>query len=215
MEKLDYKKAYPDLYLPKRQPAEVAVPAILFLAVDGKGAPEGESYQQAVQLLYSISFTIKMSNRTGQAPEGYREYTVPPLEGLWDSHRPERSRWDWTAMIRQPDFVTQEVFQWACKEAAQKKGPMAFERLRLVLWEEGRCVQALHVGPYAAEETTLQAMRRYMDQRGLVSRIGEGGARHHEIYLGDPRRTAPERLRTVLRIPVREKSQVFPVQKIL
>lgn len=211
MEKLDYKKAYPDLYLPKTEPKEILVPPILFLAADGTGAPEGESYREALQLLYTISFTIKMSNRAGCAPEGYVEYVVPPLEGLWDTNAAGRDTWRWTSLIRQPDFVTQEVFQQACHEANRKKGPLAIERLRLIQWEEGRCVQAMHIGPYTAEDGTLQLLHRYMEQNGLVSRIGEGNARHHEIYLGDPRRTPPERLRTVLRIPVRNINKSFPL----
>ncbi len=203
MERLDFKKEYRDLYLPKKAPSKIHVPPILFLAVDGCGAPEGESYQQSVQMLYTLSFTIKMSKMSDNAPEGYFEYVVPPLEGLWENENADRCQWRWTSMIRQPDFVTGAVLEWARETAARKRGPLPFGRVRLVTLNEGECVQAMHVGPYSEESAALARIQAYLEQNGLASRIGEHGARHHEIYLGDPRRVAPDRLRTVLRIPVR------------
>ena len=211
-EKLDYKKAFPDLYAPKQAPALVEVPPMTFIMVDGKGDPneEGGSYQQAVGLLYGLTFAIKMSRKSGDAPEGYFEYVVPPLEGLWWSEddlwrgesAPDKSRFCWTSMIRQPEFVTPQVFEWAKGALAKKKPELDLSRARLETFCEGFCVQAMHVGPYDAEPETLARMQRFALDSGCREEL-ENGRRHHELYLGDPRRTAPQRLRTVLRHPVK------------
>ena len=208
-EKLDYKKEYKDLYLPKTKPALIDVPPICFIMADGKGAPGGEEYQSALHALYALTFTIKMSRMSGRQPEGYFEYVVPPLEGLWHGEpgwfeRGDRDEWLWTSMIRQPEFVTQEVFEWAEEECRRKKPDADVSRVRLETFREGLCVQAMHVGPYAKEAETLGLLRRFMEENGLEDMTGSE-RKHHEIYLGDPRRTAPERLRTVLRLPVERK----------
>lgn len=210
MDKLDYKKAYRDLYQPKASPSLVEVPPMSFFLVDGMGAPESESYQQAMELLYGLSFTIKMSKLNGGAPEGYFEYVVPPLEGFWWSEgrdtldfRSPRETWRWLSAIRQPEFVTPEVAQRAMETLKRKKPELPVDRARFQVVSEGLCVQAMHTGPYALEETeTLAPMRAYLREQGLYEDYG-ADRRHHEIYLSDPRRCAPERLRTVLRIPVR------------
>jgi hypothetical protein len=205
-EKFDYKKEYRDLYLPKETPALIEVPPICYLMVDGVGAPEGENYQQAMGVLYALSFTIKMSRMSGCAPEGYFEYVVPPLEGLWDSAgdalAPDRSRWRWTSMIRQPEFVTPAVFEWARETAAKKKPELDFSHARLAWYKEGLCAQAMHIGPYAEEPATLRRLAEFIEQQGYVDDCSPQ-RRHHEIYLSDPRRTAHARLKTVLRHPVR------------
>ena len=205
--KLDYKKAYPDLYLPKRTPALIEVPSMNFLSIKGQGAPEGEAYQQAVQILYTLSYTIKMSklDRDHRIP-GYIEYVVPPLEGLWGSVNedflPQRELWSWNSLIRQPDFVNEQVLCWACEQAEKKHPGLDLSKVRLIRFTEGLCVQAMHQGPYAEERRTIAAIRAFITENGLVDRCGEDGL-HHEIYLSDPRRTKEENLRTVLRHPVR------------
>lgn len=208
--KIDYKKEYKDLYLPKQAPALIEVPAIQFIQVDGRGAPEAEDYQSAVQILYALTFTIKMSKMSGKQPEDYFEYVVPPLEGLWwmkggafDLN--QRSEWFWTSMIRQPEFVTLEVFNWAVEECKVKKPEIDVSRARFVSFDEGLCVQVLHVGSYSDEVASVEKMEQFISANGLINETGNI-RKHHEIYLGDPRKTAPERLKTVLRIPVKYKS---------
>lgn len=204
MPKIDYKKDDKQLYLPKATPALIDVPAITFLMVDGQGDPNGEAYQRAVSLLYILSYTIKMKGK--QLP-GYCDYTVFPLEGLWWIDGcvfdfAQRDNWRWTSMIRQPDFVTPAVLAWAI-ELARKKHPDAdYANVRLETFTEGLCVQMMHKGPYATEPETVEAMRAYMAQNGLVDAITFTDRKHHEIYLSDPNKVAPEKRNTVLRHPV-------------
>ena len=216
-EKFDFKKEYKDLYLPKTEPALVTMRAMPFLMVDGAGDPNtSEAYQEALELLYGFSFTIKMSPKTGKEPPGYFDYVVPPLEGLWMAEEGgfaggrimDKSKLLWTSMIRQPDFVTMEVFDWAFSVLKKKKPALPVEKVRLEVWEEGLCVQLLHIGPYDAEPASVAKLDRYAAEHGFAVAIGDplpngGVRRHHEIYLGDPRRTAPEKLRTVIRHPVK------------
>jgi hypothetical protein len=210
MAKLEYVKAFPELYAPGTQPVVVNVPEILFLQVDGSGdpnEPDGE-YAGALELLYAITYTIKMSEKGGSAPEGYFEYAVPPLEGLWwfgdgvtDIQVADKRKYHWTAMIRQPEFVTPSVFEWAAAEVARKK-KLDTSRARLARFQEGLCVQAMHIGPYAEEPATVALMNAFLAENGLANDLSDT-RRHHEIYLGDPRRAAPEKMRTVLRHPIR------------
>ncbi len=207
-DKLDFKKEYKDLYFPGKEPALLTVPPMTFLMVDGAGAPEGESYQTAIPLFYTVAFTIKMSKLGPWQPEGYVDYTVPPLEGLWEGAGKtlpaDRNSWKWTSLMRVPDYVTPEVFAWAVGEASRKKPGPDYSRIRLERYEEGLCAQVMHVGPYAEEQGTLDRLDAFVKREGLIDRTPEGRL-HHEIYLGDPRRTVPERLKTVLRHPVRRK----------
>ena len=210
MGKLEYVKAFPELYAPGTVPSLIDVPEMLFLQADGAGDPndpEGE-YAKALELLYAVAYTIKMSPKGGVALDGYFEYTVPPLEGLWsfgdgaaDVLTADKRQYQWTAMIRQPEFVTPEVFEWAAGEVRRKK-KLDTSRARLAIFREGLCVQCMHVGPYATEPKTVEKMHAYMEESGLLCDLSDARS-HHEIYLGDPRRTAPEKLRTVLRHPVR------------
>ncbi|MGE4485385.1 MAG: GyrI-like domain-containing protein [Oscillospiraceae bacterium] len=206
----DYKKEYKDLYLPKTAPVKIRVPPMTFIMADGAGDPnlEGGAYQNAVGLLYALSYTIKMSRKAKSAPAGYFDYVVPPLEGLWwmadgfpgvDYSR--KSDFRWISMIRQPEFVTPEVFDWACGEVRRKKGadPSA---ARLETLDEGLCVQCMHIGPFDDEPATAAKMEVYIKENSLINDIGSV-RRHHEIYLGDPRRGDPAKMKTVLRIPVR------------
>ncbi len=212
-QKLDYKKTERALYLPPESPVEITVPPMRFIMVDGSGNPndpEGE-YQKALELLYALTYTIKMGK---DKPFGYVDYTVPPLEGLWwlndgtDIDFSAKERYCWTSMIRQPEFVTDEVFAAACAQVAVKKPHLDCAKARLAEFSEGLCVQMLHIGTYEDEPASLAVMERYLCERGLASDVGgtlpDGSKRrHHEIYLGDPRKVAPERRKTVLRLPVR------------
>lgn len=206
-EKLDYKKEYKDLYLPKNEPAFVEVPPISFFMADGHGDPNGAEYQNAVSVLYALTFTVKMSKMSGKQPQGYFEYVVPPLEGLWgcddgpfDLQR--RDAWSWTSMIRQPEFVTQAVFEAVLAEAKAKKPELDFSGTRFAAYDEGPCVQVMHTGPYSAEPDSIERIGHFIAAHGWQDDCG-GPRHHHEIYLSDPRRCAPEKLRTVLRHPVR------------
>lgn len=190
---------------------KVTVPSMHFIMVNGTGDPNvpAGSYQNAVGLLYALSYTIKMSRMGKNIPKGYFDYVVPPLEGLWwmadgftgvDYAR--KTDFCWTSMIRQPEFVTPDVFEWACNEARRKKG-VDPSTARLERFEEGLCVQCLHLGPYDEEPATVAKLERFLEQNGLINDIGDH-RRHHEIYLSDPRKVDPAKRRTVLRIPVRE-----------
>jgi hypothetical protein len=220
-EKVDYKLNQKELYQPSREPGIIDVPKMLFLAVDGQGNPnqEGGEYQKAVESLYALTFTIKMSSKGSKALPGYFEYAVPPLEGLWwladdkdmdfYSHK---ERYQWTSMIRQPEFVTEDVLTWAKDEVRRKKPNVNVEGARLVTFAEGLCVQAMHIGPFDKEPETLARMDAFMLSSGLESDVGallDNGMRrrHHEIYLGDPRKSKPENRKTVLRHPVKRRGE--------
>ncbi len=204
----DFKKEYPEYYLPQGKPAIVNVPAMQFVAVTGQGDPneEGGDYQRALAVLYAVSYTLRMSEKGGRAIDGFFEYVVPPLEGFWrredaSSADPgDKTGFCWTSVIRLPDFVAQADFDWAVAEAQRKK-KLDCSAARLARIEEGLCVQAMHIGSYDDEPATIAAMAAYAAQQGY--RIDIGPARlHHEIYLSDPRRTAPEKRKTVIRYPI-------------
>ena len=206
----DYKKEYKEFYLPKNKPGLITVPRMNFVAVRGRGDPneEGGAYKQAIGLLYGIAFTIKMSKKGDRQIEGYFDYVVPPLEGFWwqdgvqgiDYAHKETFRW--ISAIRLPDFVTQADFDWAVEEATRKK-KADFSKAEFWTYEEGLCVQCLHVGPYDAEPATVARMHAYMEDQGCRLDITEHSM-HHEIYLSDARKVAPERWKTVIRHPVRK-----------
>ena len=203
----DYKKEYKEFYLPPGTPGLVTVPAMNFLAVRGQGDPNEENgaYRKALELLYGVAFTIKMSKHK---PEGYFAYVVPPLEGLWwqegiqGMDYTRKADFQWISLIRLPEFVTAEVFDRAVREAAEKKHK-DFSPVEFFSWEEGLCVQCLHRGPYDSEPATVAAMDAYARAQGMVPDFGETRF-HHEIYLRDPRRCKPERMKTVIRHPVRK-----------
>lgn len=204
----DYKKEYKDLYQPPKNPSMIDVKPINFVAVRGKGDPNEEDgeYQKALSILYGISFTIKMSPKSGHELDGYFEYVVPPLEGFWkmsDSgffDPARKGELEWISCIRLPDFVTPSILEWAKQEATRKK-KTDFSIAEYLTVDEGACVQCLHVGSYDDEPETIRNMCEYAAKEGYV--FDEQSPRlHHEIYLSDPRRTAPERLKTVIRIPI-------------
>lgn len=217
-EKLDFRKLEKNLYQPGTKPAVVCVPAMSFIMVDGKGNPneEGGEYQQAVELLYALSYSIKMGYKKGDKPEGWSDYMVLPLEGLWwleggtasDSDFTQKEKYCWTSMIRQPEFVTQAIFEKACRETAKKKPGLDTSKARFATFEEGMCVQAMHIGPYEEEPKTIALMEKFLEESGYRNAIGDTGPdgsvrRHHEIYLGDPRKTEPSKMKTILRHPVK------------
>lgn len=215
--KLDYKKEYKDLYLPKTKGMLINIPAIPFLMVDGKGNPNDENgdYSKAMQIIYGITFTIKMSRKGSIMLEGYHDYVVPPLEGLWemkDIEGMDYSRKEdllWTSMIRLPDYVTDEVFAWACTEFCKKHPETDISSARMERFEEGLCAQIMHKGSYDDEPASLDKLHAFIEENGCCVDIGSVAAsgqirKHHEIYLGDPRKSKPENLKTVLRIPVKK-----------
>lgn len=205
----DYKKEYKEFYLPPKVPVIANIPAMNYVAVRGKGNPndpDGE-YKRAMSLLYGISFTIKMSYKGSHRIEGYFPYVVPPLEGLWwqdgitgidYSHK---DSFQWISMIRLPEFVTKEEFDWAVQEAEEKK-QTDFSRTEFFTYNEGLCVQCMHIGSYDDEPATLRKMETFLSENGYQPDFS-GERLHHEIYLSDPRRTAPERLKTVIRQPIK------------
>lgn len=205
----DYKKEYKEFYLPPKTPGIVTVPAMNFLAVRGQGDPNQEdgAYKQALGMLYAVAFTIKMSRKGQHQLEGYFDYVVPPLEGLWWQENTRgvdytrKQDFQWISMIRLPEFVTRKAFDWAIREATEKK-QQDFSKVEFFSWEEGLCVQCMHIGPYDAEPATVAAMNEYTRAQGYEADFGEGRF-HHEIYLSDARRCSPERLKTVIRQPVR------------
>ena len=212
MDKIDYKKAEKHLYLPKA-PAIVQIPEMVFFAVDGQGDPNtSAAYAQALELLYGLSFTVKMSKMGGEEPEGYFDYVVPPLEGLWWTEAPDfdgkppadKNDFRWTSLIRQPDFVNEEVFAWAAERLAKKKPELDLSKARFLRWEEGLCAHLLHIGPYDAEPASIDRLTEFLREQGCAPDFTDT-RRHHEIYLGDPRRTAPEKLKTVIRHPIKRK----------
>ena len=205
MEKMDYKKAFPDLYKPKTSPSAVEVPPMIFIMVDGKGNPNDPNgeYPAAVELLYGLSYTIKMNKKGETRPNGYFEYVVPPLEGLWSledsADFKNKEKFLWTSMIRQPEFVTAEVFAGACRMVEEKKN-LDSAKARLETFSEGLCVQCMHIGPFDDEPATLERMDAFIRENGFVHDFA--GRRHHEIYLSDPRKTDPGKMKTILRVPV-------------
>jgi len=206
----DYKKEYKEYYLPKNKPQIVDIPSMNFVAVRGKGDPneEGGEYKQALELLYGIAYTIKMSKKTDYRIEGYFDYVVPPLEGFWEQDGKvgidysRKSDLKWTAMIRVPDFVTKADFDWAVVQATEKK-KLDFSKVEFITVEEGLCVQCMHLGSYDDEPATVALMDSYAESMGYDIDITPQ-RQHHEIYLSDPRKTASEKLKTVIRHPVKK-----------
>jgi hypothetical protein len=205
MEKLDLVKRSGDLYRASaREPVLVEVPEIAFLMIDGVGDPNtSHGYAQALEALYSVSYGTRSAVKRG--PEGI-DYKVPPLEGLWwsedmeDFRRGRRDAWRWTMMIPQPPVVTALLIDQAVAEAGRKKDLPALTKLRFERFEEGLCAQVMHIGSYSDERPTIERLHAFIIQRDFIRR-----GKHHEIYLGDPRRAAPQRLRTIIRQPVERR----------
>ena len=207
----DYKKEYKEFYLPKNTPSIVTVPTMNYIAVRGKGNPNSESgeYHDAIGMLYAIAFTIKMSYKTSHKMDGYFEYVVPPLEGFWWQEGvdgidyTDKSTFEWISIIRLPDFVTKEEFDWAVEEATKKK-KRDFSKVEFFKYNEGLCVQCMHIGPFDNEPATVANMHSYMEENGYEIDITDKRY-HHEIYLSDPRKCNPSNLKTVIRHPINKR----------
>lgn len=206
----DYKKEYKEFYMPKSKPEIVTVPSMNYIAVRGTGNPnvEGGAYKASIGLLYGIAFTIKMSKKGSRQIEGYFDYVVPPLEGFWwqdgiygfDYTR--KDLFHWISIIRLPDFVEQEDFKWAVAEAEKKK-KQDFSAVEFMTIEEGLCVQMMHIGPFDDEPTSVALMDSYIAEQGFENDFSSSRL-HHEIYLSDARKVAPEKWKTVIRHPIRK-----------
>lgn len=205
----DYKKEYKEFYMPKNKPGIVTVPPMNYIAVRGQGDPnmEGGGYKQSIGLLYGIAFTIKMSKKGSHQIKGYFDFVVPPLEGFWwqDGVKgidyAHKENFKWISVIRLPDFVTKEDFDWAVNEAEIRK-KTDYSKVEFMTCDEGLCVQCMHIGSYDDEPRTVSLMHEVMEREGYALDITEKRL-HHEIYLSDARRTAPERLKTVIRHPIK------------
>ena len=206
----DFKKEYKEFYLPSAGPQIVTVPRANYLAVRGQGdpnEPDGE-YQRSIGMLYAVAYTLKMSYKTEHRIAGFYEYVVPPLEGFWwqdgvvGVNYAHKENFRWISVIRLPDFVTEEDLAWAVKEAARKKKTDC-SRVELLSYDEGLCVQCMHIGPYDNEPATVSAMHEYMERQGYALDISDARL-HHEIYLSDARKVAPEKRKTVIRHPIRK-----------
>ena len=199
--KLDFKRELRTLYSARHAPALVEVPELSFLMIDGHGDPNTSAdFRNAIQALYSVSYSLKFMIKRGPAPI---DYAVMPLEGLWWGPNPasfveaDKSAWSWTAMIMQPDVITDDLVAAAIEEASAKRELLAVSKLRLERFNEGLSAQVMHIGPYAAEAPTIELLHSFIAAQELSLR-----GKHHEIYLGDPNRSAPEKLRTIIRQPV-------------
>ena len=207
----DFKKEYKEFYMPKDKPSIVTVPSMNYLAVRGHGDPneEGGEYKEAIGRLYGIAFTIKMSKKGDHQIEGFFDYVVPPLEGFWwqdgiqGVDYAHKEKFNWISVIRLPDFVTKSDFDWAIEEATRKK-KTDFSKVEFLQVNEGLCVQCMHIGSYDDEPATVELMHRYMEEQEYELDINDT-RRHHEIYLSDARKVAPEKLKTVIRHPIRRK----------
>lgn len=205
----DFKKEYKEYYMPKNKPSIVTVPRMNYIAIRGQGDPNAEDseYKQAIGLLYGIAFTIKMSKKGSHQIEGYFDYVVPPLEGFWwqdDIIGVDFSRKDdfkWISVIRLPDFVTEDDFNWAVGEASAKK-KVDFSKVEFLTYDEGLCVQCMHIGSYDDEPATVAVMHEFMESQGYALDITDKRL-HHEIYLSDARKVAPEKRKTVIRHPIK------------
>ena len=203
MEKVDYRKTFKKLYIPGTSPEITEVPSFRFAAIEGEGDPNSDEFAEATGALYSFSYTVKMSYKSKDVPSGYYDYTVFPLEGVWDlvdKTKPveEKSNYKYTIMIRQPDFLTDELFERLISELKKKKPDVCFDRIRYITVTEGECCQMMHLGSYESERETFDIMEDFCRDKGYK----RSEMTHREIYLSDPRKTAPEKLKTVIRFRV-------------
>ena len=206
----DYKKEYKELYMPKNKPEILTVPKMNYIAVRGKGNPneKGGAYQNAISVLYAVAYTLKMSYKTDYKIEGFFEYVVPPLEGFWWQEDTDgvdytdKSKFNWISVIRLPDFISQNDFDWAV-EIASKKKKLDCSSAEFMSIEEGMCVQMMHLGAFDDEPATVAVMDEYIKQNGYANDMNKDRL-HHEIYLSDARKVAPEKWKTVIRHPIKK-----------
>lgn len=209
MTKVDFKKAFKTEYAPSAKAASLAeIPPMSYLMIDGKGHPEDNpAWNESIEALYPLAFGLKFMFKKNTPPTGYFDYVVPPLEGLWwlakgdpGAYLQNREDWRWTMMIRQPDFITEEMVQEKLAEVQAKKGLPGLEKVRFEQMNEGLVVQIMHIGPFSEEPATLEVLHGFIQENGYDFR-----GKHHEIYLSDPRRANPAKMKTVLRQPVNKK----------
>ena len=206
----DFKKEYKEYYMPKNKPQIIEIPPMNYIAVRGQGDPNDENgeYKQAIGILYAVAYTLKMSYKTDYKIDGFFEYVVPPLEGFWWSDNGEsfvyadKSQLRWISVIRLPDFITNKDFQWAV-ETASKKKKLDCSSAEFLTFNEGLCVQIMHNGSYDDEPATVEIMDKFIAENGYMNDISNERL-HHEIYLSDPRKTPPEKWKTVIRHPIRK-----------
>ena len=209
----DFKKEYKEFYMPKNKPEIVTVPKANYIAVRGKGNPNeiDGAYQQAISILYAVAYTLKMSYKTEHKIEGFFEYVVPPLEGFWWQDNvdgidyADKAAFNWISVIRLPEFITQKDFEWAVKTASEKK-KLDCSSAEFLTVDEGLCVQIMHIGAFDDEPQTVALMDEYIAQNGYENDIIESRL-HHEIYLSDARKVAPEKWKTVIRHPIKRSRQ--------
>lgn len=207
----DYKKEFKEFYMPKNKPSIVSIPKMNYIAVRGKGNPNEEDgeYKKALEQLYAIAYTLKMSYKGDYKIDGFFEYVVPPLEGFWwqegihGMDYTKKGDLCWISIIRLPDFITKKDFDWAINEAREKK-KLDFSKTEFFTYDEGECVQCMHIGSYDDEPTTVAMMNEFAQANGYEIDINETRM-HHEIYLSDPRKTSTEKLKTVIRHPIKKK----------
>ncbi|MBP5708755.1 MAG: GyrI-like domain-containing protein [Bacteroidales bacterium] len=206
----DFKKEYKEFYLPPAKPGVVNVPKANFIAVRGKGDPNDEegAYKESIGILYAVAYTLKMSYKTDRRIEAYFDYVVPPLEGFWWQEGvdgidySDKSTFCWISVIRLPDFITKADFDWAV-ETASKKNKMDCSKAEFLTIDEGLCVQCMHLGPYDDEPATVALMDKYLSDNGYQNDFSDTRL-HHEIYLSDARKVAPEKWKTVIRHPIKK-----------
>ena len=206
----DFKKEYKEFYMPKNKPSVVTVPKANYIAVRGKGDPneEGGAYQQSIGILYSVAYTLKMSYKTDYTIKGFFEYVVPPLEGFWwqddvcGVDYTNKSKFNWISVIRLPDFVTKDDFEWAVETATRKK-KIDCSLAEFLTIDEGLCVQVMHIGSFDEEPATVALMDDFLEENGYINDFNESRM-HHEIYLSDARKVPPEKWKTVIRHPIKK-----------
>ena len=207
----DFKKEYKEFYMPKKRPEIIDVPPMNYIAVRGNGDPNEENgaYKQAIGVLYAVAYTLKMSYKTDRRIEGFFDYVVPPLEGFWwqDGVKgidyDKKDRFNWISVIRLPDFIKKDDFEWAVKTAAEKK-KIDCSSAEFITVNEGLCAQIMHIGAFDSESESVELMDKYLDENGYENDISDKRL-HHEIYLSDARKVAPEKWKTVIRHPIRKK----------
>ena len=206
----DFKKEYKEFYLPKNKPQIVNVPKANYIAIRGQGNPneEGGAYQRAISVLYAVAYTLKMSYKTDYKIAGFFEYVVPPLEGFWwqdgicGVDYSKKDEFNWISIIRLPGFITRENFDWAVKNASEKK-KIDCSKAEFLTIEEGLCVQIMHIGSFDDEPATVTLMDKYLEENGYEKDFSDTRL-HHEIYLSDPRKSTPDKQKTVIRHPVKK-----------
>jgi hypothetical protein len=206
---VDFKKTQKELYQPGAKPSIIEVPEMVFIMIDGCGDPNtSEAYQTAIEVLYGLSYAVKMSKMGGNQPEGYYDFVVPPLEGFWTTDTgdfaidiTDKSAFCWTSLIRMPEFVTLEVFEAAKTSLAKKKPKLDSTIARLEVFYEGLCAQVMHTGSYDSEPATIQALKAFITDSGYRLDLVEN-RKHHELYLSDPRKTSPDKVKTIIRYPI-------------